>query len=93
MKTNKKPYTLCFMEGTIDSGFVQWKQTTRTVLYLRSNVVRRSTKGPGGDTRKYVFFTHSKICDLNVTICVQHYVIQFQIPGQERQSELPANLL
>lgn len=47
--------------------------------YLRGDVVRCSTEGLGGDAVKHIFFTHAKVCDLNVALTVQHDVVQLQV--------------
>lgn len=48
-------------------------------LYLRSDVVWCSTEGLGGDSVVHIFFTHAKICNLNVTLTVQHHVVKLQV--------------
>lgn len=50
-------------------------------LYLRSDVVRGSTEGLGGDAIQHVFFAHAEIGDLDVALAVQHHVIQLQVPA------------
>lgn len=51
----------------------------RNTLYLGSYVVRCSTEGLGSDAVIHIFFTHAKICYLNVTLAVQHHIVQLQV--------------
>lgn len=53
------------------------------VGYLRSNVVWCSTEGFGGDAVMHVFFTHAEVRYLNVTLAVQHHVVQLQVPTEK----------
>lgn len=48
-------------------------------LYLRSNVIRCATEGLGCDSIIHILFTHAKVCDFNVALTVQHYIVQLQI--------------
>lgn len=49
------------------------------INYLRSYVVWCSTEGLGGDSVIHIFFTHAKVCYLNVTLTVQHHIVQLQV--------------
>lgn len=62
------------------------------LAYLRSDVVRGSTEGLGGDAVQHIFFTHAEVRDLNVALAVQHHVIQLQVPaGGTKEQERSSN--
>lgn len=44
--------------------------------YLRCDVVRCPTKRRGSGLSKHVLFTHAKVCDLYVSVLVQHDIVQ-----------------
>ena len=44
--------------------------------YLRGDVVRGPTEGLGGDSIKHVLLAHPKVGNFDMTLCVQHDVIQ-----------------
>ena len=52
-------------------------------INLRSDVIRRTTERSGSSTFKHFVFTHSEVSDLNVTVTIQHDVVQFQISEVE----------
>lgn len=52
-----------------------------SIRYLRGYIVGGSTEGLGGDTIKHVLFAHAKVGNLDVTLAVQHHVVQLQIPA------------
>lgn len=63
-------------------GQRQWPQDPshiHSIYYLRSYVVWCSTEGLGGDSILHIFFTHAKVCYLNVTLTVQHHIVQLQV--------------
>ncbi len=46
---------------------------------LRCNVVGCATEGGSGVPRSQPLFTHPIICQLNVTVSIQQYIVQLQI--------------
>lgn len=50
--------------------------------YLRSDVVGCSTEGLGGDAIVHVLFAHAKVCNLDVTLTVQHHIVQLQVSAE-----------
>lgn len=75
-------------ERPFNSTGFEWPPFTHTshTPYLRSDVVWCSTEGLGGDSVVHIFFTHAKICNLNVTLTVQHHVVQLQVSTGGRHS-------
>lgn len=49
-------------------------------MYLRGYVVGGSAEGLGGDAVLHVLLTHAKVGNLDVTLAVQHHVVQLQVP-------------
>lgn len=47
-----------------------------------SYVVWSATEGPRADSFCHVLFTHAKVSNLNVSLRVQHHVVQLQIPEE-----------
>ncbi len=47
--------------------------------YLWCDVVWGSTECRGGLAGKHSFLTHTKICDLTVTLCIKKDVVQLQV--------------
>ena len=45
--------------------------------YLWSNIIRSSAKCFCRFISSNIFFAHSKICNLDVTILIQHHIVQF----------------
>lgn len=45
---------------------------------LRSEVLRRPTEGLHGGSVSDAFFAEAKVCDLNVSVFVQHQVFQLR---------------
>lgn len=62
------------------------------INYLRSYVVWCSTEGLGGDSVIHIFFTHAKVCYLNVTLTVQHHIVQLQVSTGRRKTLRKASL-
>ena len=52
------------------------------LVYLRSNVIGCSAECSCSSAFKHLVFTHSEIGDLNVTITIQHNIVQFQISAK-----------
>lgn len=50
--------------------------------YLRCYVVWGPTEGSGCGPREDILFTHSKVCDLDVSFGIQHHIIQLEVPGR-----------
>lgn len=58
--------------------------------YLRGYVVRSAAEGTSGHSVCHVLFTHSEVSDLNVSLRVQHHIVQLQIPTEkDRHSKHP----
>lgn len=55
-------------------------------LYLRSDVVRCPAEGLGGDSVAHIFFTHAEIRNLDVSLAVQHHVVQLQVSAGRKRS-------
>lgn len=49
--------------------------------YLGGDIVRGPTEGLGGDAVLHVLFAHAEVGDLDVTLAVQHHVVQLQVPA------------
>lgn len=49
--------------------------------YLRCYIVGGPAEGLGGDAILHVLFTHAKVGNLDVTLAVQHHVVQLQVPA------------
>lgn len=52
--------------------------------YLWCNVVRSATEGARAHSVYHVLFTHAKVGDLDVSLRVQHHIVQLQIPKEAR---------
>lgn len=57
------------------------------VAHLRGDVVRRATEGGGGHSIHDALFAHAEVCQLTVSLCVQQYVVQLQIPEKDRDTQ------
>lgn len=51
--------------------------------HLRCDVIRRPAEGGGGDTIEDSLLAHPKVCQFTVTLCIQQYVVQLQIPAKQ----------
>lgn len=51
-------------------------QRVEVSAHLRGDVVRGPTEGLGGNSVFHVLLTHAKVSDFDVTLCVQHDIIQ-----------------
>ena len=55
---------------------------THTAAHLGRYVVGGTAEGACGDVLGHVLLTHAKVGNLDVSLGVQHHVVQLQVPAE-----------
>lgn len=53
--------------------------------YLWSDVVRSATEGRGTILSQHVLLAHAEVCDLYVSLVIQHHVVQLKVSENKKK--------